>query len=489
MPKLNILNKVNPEDLLLYGVMALVGLFTFIGIYTELYFLGLAPLLLFFIYKVIQDYTLPYYLFFFVVPFSIEYNFADTLGTDLPSEQLMWIITGISILIFFYKFRHFKGKRYINLITGLIVLNFVWYMVSSVNSTYPGMSWKIVLAKLWYIIPFYFFTIHTLKTEVQVDKMIHWTIYTLAISALVVLVRHGATGFSFAEANLIVNPPFRNHVTYASILVLLVPFVWYKFSTAEISKKSLYLTILIIFTIAIYFSYTRAAMLCVVMIPLIFSIVKFKMMRYAIFTSVVVTGMGLAYLLTNNNYLKYAPKYEKAISHADFDKLLTATVELEDVSTMERVYRWVAGIEMIKHKPLLGCGPGTFVKNYKNYTVNSFKTYVSNNIDGSTVHCYFMLVLIEQGLFGFIIFMVLCFYVLIYGENRYHKMHKKEDKAIIMASIICLVIILLINTINDMIETDKVGPFFFMCIAIIASYKRGQESAGEENNIESKTSF
>ena len=71
---------------------------------------------------------------------------------------------------------------------------------------------------------------------------------------------------------------------------------------------------------------------------------------------------------------------------------------MEDISTMERVYRWVAGVEMVKDKPIFGFGPGTFYSAYKAYTLSSFQTYVSDNVDHSTVHNYFLLTFIEQGL-------------------------------------------------------------------------------------------
>ena len=56
-----------------------------------------------------------------------------------------------------------------------------------------------------------------------------------------------------------------------------------------------------------------------------------------------------------------------AITHDDFDDLLSATTKGQDVSTMERVYRWVAGGHMVAEKPWLGFGPSTFTEFYKSY--------------------------------------------------------------------------------------------------------------------------
>lgn len=48
--------------------------------------------------------------------------------------------------------------------------------------------------------------------------------------------------------------------------------------------------------------------------------------------------------------------------HTEFDDLLEATYKLEMLNAMERVYRWMAGIEMIKDRFWMGFGPGTFIQ-------------------------------------------------------------------------------------------------------------------------------
>jgi hypothetical protein len=80
--------------------------------------------------------------------------------------------------------------------------------------------------------------------------------------------------------------------------------------------------------------------------------------------------------------------------------------------------------------------------------------------------------LVEQGLFGFLIFIALVAFILLYGENVYHGLYDPTDKIIIMAANICIIIILILNLINDMIEVDKVGTFFFFCASLIVIYNQ-----------------
>ena len=138
--------------------------------------------------------------------------------------------------------------------------------------------------------------------------------------------------------------------------------------------------------------------------------------------------LGLAYFIQKNTYLDYAPNYERTVTHTEFDNLIEATYQLEDISTMERVYRWVAGFYMSNDHPWFGFGPGNFINFYKTYTVTSFRTYVSHNKEQSGIHSYFLMVLVEQGIIGVLIFFVLSFYLLIKGEQIYHETTQANRK-------------------------------------------------------------
>jgi O-antigen ligase len=464
-------NFIKKEETIYLFWMLFVGMALAFASYVANPLFAIVPFIFLFATWVIKDYSNVFYLFFLLLPFSIEYNFTPSLGTDLPSEPLMWIMLGISLLLFCLRWRNLKSSRYFNAITFALSIHISWFFISTVLSEEINLSFKVFLAKVWYVIPFYFMSIHILKDRSNVEKMIKSGIFTLAIAILIVLYRHSLKDFAFEEANFVVMPIFRNHVNYACIIVIFLPYLWTLYTWEKGSTKSIYLVMMLVYLAGIYFSYTRAAILAVILSIFVFYIIKWKMIKPVLLASLLVGTLGISYLMYNNNYLRMNPSYEKAISHNQFDKLLTATYKMEDISTMERVYRWVAGVEMIKDKPLFGFGPGTFYTFYSGYTISAFQTYVSDNPDHSTVHCYYLLTFIEQGLVGFIILIIMVAIVLVFGERKYHKLKDKKDKAIIMAAMLSFIIILLLNLINDMIETDKVGPFFFLAMALIGGYK------------------
>jgi O-antigen ligase len=116
---------------------------------------------------------------------------------------------------------------------------------------------------------------------------------------------------------------------------------------------------------------------------------------------------------------------------------------------------------------MTGSGPTTFYEEYKPYTIPLFRTWVSDNRERSTVHNYFLLVLVEQGIFGLLLLLVLLYSAFTYAEKLYHKVNDKFLKVVIASVSSILVMECVINFLSDLIETDKVGSIFYLCIAVL----------------------
>ena len=78
-------------------------LFFAVALISDLYVLAAVPFLILFTLMVFKDYRSLYYLFYLVIPFSIEVYLPNGLGTDLPSEPLMWALTGLGLILFVSK--------------------------------------------------------------------------------------------------------------------------------------------------------------------------------------------------------------------------------------------------------------------------------------------------------------------------------------------------------------------------------------------------
>ena len=178
------------------------------------------------------------------------------------------------------------------------------------------------------------------------------------------------------------------------------------------------------------------------------------------------------YLKSNDRYLQFAPDYKSTIFHTNFREHLIATYQLKDVSTAERFYRWIAGVRMIRDSWMNGFGPSSFYRQYKSYTQPAFKTWVSRNREQSTVHNYFLLLIIEQGVIGLFLFLVLLGALFWYAQSIYHRTTDRFWKVVVAAVSAILVMECAINFLSDMIETDKAGSIFYLCVAVLVLAER-----------------
>lgn len=468
----------NPTDITIEKTYWIFSLFVLLSgglaVATEMYYILLLPILLLGFYVTIADPKMIFLLFFAIAPFSIEIFMPNGLGTDLPTEPIALLLSGIAIVLCIYKFNEIEIRYLKHPITILMIIQLGWIFFTALFSQIPLISFKYLLAKSWYVIPFFFLPFYFLKNTKHIETVFKVLIASTSVAMIIIMIKHGMMGFTFKAINKAAHPIFRNHVIYAALLVLLVPFIWHflKFST---HKKS-WLALLTLFITAIYFTYTRAAIGCVFIAIGAYFIVHYRLAKYAAIASLIIGAVAVNSLVEKNKYLDFAPDYKKTVTHLKFDNLIEATYKLEDISTMERVYRWVAGLQMVKDRPLLGFGPGCFYPFYKDYTLSSFRTYVSDNPDKSGIHNYYFMSLVEQGVLGLIIVVVLFVFVILYGEHLYHRLTLKKEKSIIMSCVLGVVILAALLLMNDLIETDKLGSFFFLCLSVMVMIGVRKES-------------
>ncbi len=424
------------------------------------------PMAIVFLLFVINNPKNLFYLFWIVLPFSIEVE-VGSLGTDLPTEPIMMVLMGIFILLVISKPKTISKSYFLHPVSILIYLHLSWILITTIFSTNCFVSFKYLLAKLWYIIPFYFLPFVLFKDDTDFRKCFRFLGYTLFVAILYVFIRHAASGFYFDAINKAVRPIFRNHVNYAIIILAYLPYYCYLIFSPKKKAGLLKWAGLIFLVVAIYLTYTRAAQASMILAIGIYFVIKMRLIKYAVGSALVLLLGLVMFLSTENKYLDFAPDFNKTIAHKNFDNLVEATAKMEDISTVERFYRWVAGFYMVAEKPLVGFGPSTFYTQYKQYTVSSYKTYVSDNPEKSGIHNNYLMVAVEQGYPGLLIMLSLVCIPLLYAEKTYHNLITRDDKLLVMVAATSYAMIAIVILINDLLEADKVGPFFFLSASII----------------------
>ncbi len=460
------------EQRTLFAVLAgTVLLCLFVAAATGYYLLAALPALLLVAYQAVTNFRPLFLLLLFFLPLSTEVELPGGFGTDLPTEPLM---VGLMVIFGLYVLRHPMALPAAFLrhpLTLLLLLHVGWIYCTTLMSDLFVVSLKFSLAKTWYLVVFFFLAGYVLRRPRDVRRWF-WVIYwPLMLMVGYVMVRHAAIGFSFAEQYTVFWPFQRNHVNYAAQMALFYPFIalalgWYpRYS----GRWWLLAGTLVFLFVAIYFSFTRAAYIALLAALGAYYVFRWRLIRPVLALVFVVALAGIVYMIRDNRYLDYAPNFETTVSHDEFGNLIEATYKMEDISTMERVYRWVAGGQMIPYRPVTGWGPGNFTSFYDGYAVTSFRTYVSENEERSGIHSYYLMTLVEQGFPGLFFFLLLVFYTLIRGERIYHRAQDPDRRRIIMMVLLSTVVIDVFLIINDLIETDKIGTFFFMNLAMLVN--------------------
>ncbi len=415
-----------------------------------------------------------YFFLLFTIPLSTEYQFTSTLGTDLPDEQLMWFLTP---LILFMVVRHPYSLRVLwrQPILKILLLSLCWTLVTVVLSEAPIVSVKYFIAKIWYVVPFVIGTALFLKTRADLRKAAVVLLVPMVFAVLAILFRHALEGFSFDRVNEVTRPFFRNHVNYGALLVCIIP-VW--FALWRYSGRNWLVTFLPILMAGLVFSYSRGAWLALAASALVVYVMRKGRLKWLVILSSLVLITASAWLLNDNRYLNFRPVYERTIYHGSFDEHMEATYNMRDLSTVERFYRWIAGVNMVRENWLTGSGPNSFYPLYKRYTVNAYTTYVSNNPEKSTVHNYFLLLLVEQGLPGMLLFIVLYITMLLSAQRMYQRSEDVFIKGLMLLIGALLAMIGVLIFLSDLIETDKIGSVFYICAGLLVAAGSGSYIEG-----------
>ena len=470
---------------LLFAAFAVFCLLSILGaIYADVVYLYALPLLAILLLTTVAQLRFVYYLLWLFIPLSFELEVGGGLAINLPDEPLMLLLTGAIGFYLMANPRKINLKFPFHPIIGLLLLHLIWMSFCVVNSQFPLVSIKFFLAKIWFVVPFVFGTALFVKNHHHF-KPIFWCIM-LPLSFVIVraIILHADYDFEFAMVNKTMVPFFRNHVNYSVMLAVFFPIVlfarnWY--AKGSLERLVIHTCLLLLF-MGILLGTSRAAYGSLVLIPIIHFVIKRKLAKPIAVLGTILLIVGIIYMRVDNRYLELAPDFDNTIFHENFDEHLAATFAGEDLSSMERVYRWVAAAHMSGEHPFVGFGPGNFYNYYQSYTLNSFTTYVSDNPEMSGVHNYFLMTLVEQGIPGLLIFYCFCLFIFVYGENVHHTVKDPQNKAFALSILCCVLLAIANNTLSDLMEVDKIGSLFFTGIAILVNL-RLFEGAENRHNV------
>jgi len=453
-----------------YGIVLLFIIINSLLIANEFYWFSLIPLLLatIIIYLFALDKLL--LIITFLTPIAINIEFFDIgAAISIPTEPLMAGILILFIVKLFYDIRLNK-KFLFHPVTVAIILYLSWLFITTLTSQIPVVSLKFLIAKLWFIIPFYVLGVELFKKEKNI-RIFSWC-YLIPLIGVIIYttINHYQWGFYEIPAHWVMKPFYNDHTAYGSIIAMFIPicigFILYKNYTKF--TKYIVLLIIIILLLALILSYSRAAWISIIgaIVITIIILIRFKF-RYILLISGIITVLVWSLQQEILNKLEK----NKQDSSANLIEHVQSIYNISsDASNLERINRWNSAIRMFKEKPILGWGPGTYQFIYAPYQNSKDKTIISTNAgDRGNAHSEYIGPLCEAGILGLLTFVAVVISVIYTGIKVFRTSENKYIRWLGLTFLIGLITYYIHGTLNNFLDTDKASVPFWGFTAIIVA--------------------
>ena len=466
------------NTLLYLGFGAAFGLLIGSAFYWEAYWVLLLPFILALIYFGLYypGQLLLSLAFFAPLSVNIEEHF-ENFGLFIPTEPVLF---GLMIILLFTHLRKpiLTGGFHKNPLVMIVLIYLSWLFICSLTSSHPVISFKAILAKLWYVIPIFVFG----DVLFDSDKKIRLFFWFLTIGTCWVIIytiyNHSLYGFGEKESHWVMSPFYKDHTIYGAAVAIVVPFPVLLYLTQDKPTPlwSFILGILfLIILLGLYFSYTRAAWLSVFGAALILLSVMMRIKFRYLALAGLVAG-GILFLYYDTIQMELARNKTEHTTEAFDERIQSAANVTTDASNLERINRWSCAIEMFKERPIFGFGPGTYAFEYAPFQEPENLTIISTNFgDMGNAHSEYLSALSETGAIGLLLFLVMII-VLFYQLVKLITTFKANNKRyyIITCGILFSLSTYFIHAfLNNFLDTDKAAiPVFGMMAIVIVLNKK-----------------
>ena len=453
-----------------------------IFIANEFFYLSLIPaiLLIGLMYFTVPDKIL--ILIAFLTPLAVNLSSFDMdIGVSLPTEPLLAALLLLILAKILFD-RNFDKRVFIHPISMAFYLYFIWMIITVFTSEYPLVSLKSMIAKLWFIIPIYFFGILVFKNPQKILYFVYAYIGGFIIVIIYTMIHHYMFGFSSESAHWVMSPFYNDHTSYGALLAMFIPFL-----TGILFDKSLIPSIrwiifgiLILFLVAIILSVSRAAWASVLVAFGVWVLIYFKIKFKWIF-SLSVIFIVLVFSFKNQIVMKMERNKQDAkgglVQHVE-----SVSNVATDASNLERLNRWGSAIRMFNKRPIFGWGPGTYQFVYAPFQKSYEKTVISTNVGNrGTAHSEYLLILSEEGLLGGLSFLLIIILIIITALANNKHISEPKVRLINLLLFLGLITYMAHAVFNNFLDTDKAAVPFWGFVAGIVSISIYQKTQPEKS--------
>jgi O-antigen ligase len=404
----------------------------------------------------------------FLTPLSINIEeYTSSVGLFVPTEPLLF---GLMIFLSAIQIKKAFLPQYIwrSPLIWAIVIYILWMLLSAMTSSHPIVSFKFILARLWFIVPVLFFGTYFFQKRSNRIEFIWLFIVATVLVIIYTLIHHSFYGFGEKEGHWVMSPFFKDHTIYGAIVALVLPLAvgLYLYKKHNPLVQMTLISLIAIILIGLVLSYTRAAWLSVLGSIGLAVVLYYKISWKPI---AVLAGLGLIVVFIRWDQIQMElerNKYEHTTEAFD-ERLQSAANISTDASNLERINRWSCAIAMFKERPIMGYGPGTYAFEYAPFQRPENLTIISTNFgDMGNAHSEYLGALAETGLVGMLSLIAVVAAIFFTGITLYHRLPKenKEDRIIVLSTIMALSTYFIHAFLNNYLDTDKAAvPIWGIC--------------------------
>lgn len=467
----NTLYKVSGAFIALNALFLYLEVYAFIAVPLALAIVGIALFRL--------DWLL--LLIFALVPASLTVeNVVGGMSLTLPTEPLLFGAMGAFLLRYFFS-GDYDLKIIKHPVTISIIVSLIWTFIAVLFSRLPMVSLKFFIAKLWFIIPFFFGGVLLFKNKKNIVRATWLFAVPMMGVILYTLARQYVRGFDMHSAHWVMQPFFSDHTSYGAILAFFIPPMVTQIQKLNwhINTRILASLVLIIFGIGTIMSYTRAAWVSLAASVGLYILIKIKIRWW-----IVLLGALTMVFIVIASWVPLMQKLEKnrQDSSGDFAEHVESMSNVAtDASNLERLNRWNSAFRMFAESPVTGTGPGTYAFLYAPYQASADLTVISTNFgDLGNAHSEYFGPLAEQGVLGLVTWLIVIAFIYVRGITTYYRLQDPQNKAMLMGAILALTTYLTHGVLNNYLDIDKAAVPFWAFVAIIVAmdiyYERSEKT-------------
>lgn len=417
----------------------------------------------------------------FCTPLAITLRMTQQgLSLSIPTEPLMFGV----LLIFMFKLlfdSSYDLKIFKHPVTICILLNLVWIFITSITSQLPLISFKFLLSRLWFVIPFYFVAILMFKEQKTIKTFTWFYVVPLLGVIFYSTISLYTWGFEEKAAHWVMTPFYNDHTAYGAILSFFIPVVFgFLFDKGYLKSTKFFIGLsLVILLTGLILSYSRAAWLSL-LIAIVFALILIFRIKVRWLLLGVLAIVALFFVYKSEIFWKLEKNKQDSSTNIAEHVQSISNIST-DASNLERINRWNSAFRLFKEHPFWGIGPGTYQFLYAPYQHSNEKTIISTNAgDRGNAHSEYIGPLTEQGVVGLISILSVFISILYTGIKVYKRSKDKNVKLLSLVFLSGMITYMIHGFLNNFLDTDKASvPFWGFAAVIVALdlYHRNKSEA------------